>query len=62
VSADLDRHGAPIDADASISKIHSTVVLRSEMPQHISHSAVSETRLSEDRSQCGFQAVRKHEQ
>ena len=61
VSAELDRHSGAIEADSSINKIHLTIVLarRSGMPERVSYSAVTETRLAEDRSSCGFQAVRK---
>jgi hypothetical protein len=47
VSGELERHGAAIEADASISKIHLTVVLsrHSGMPHKVSYSAVSESRL-----------------
>jgi hypothetical protein len=49
-SAPSWRHGPAIEADASISKIHLTVVLsrHSGMPQKVSYSAVSESRLDND--------------
>ncbi|HMF52208.1 MAG TPA: hypothetical protein VK603_26350 [Candidatus Saccharimonadales bacterium] len=49
VSSEIARHEQAIDCDASISKIHLTVVLsrQSGMPFKVSYSAVSESRLTE---------------
>jgi hypothetical protein len=52
VSAELERHGAAIEADASIPRIQVTVILgrNSGMPERVSYSAVTDTRLTESRS------------
>jgi hypothetical protein len=51
ISAEVDRHSSAIEADNSISKIHLTIVLgrRSGMPERVTYTAVTETRLTEDR-------------
>jgi hypothetical protein len=59
VSAELERHGAAIEADESISKIQLTVTLgrRSGVPERVSYSAVTDTRLTEGRSLVGMRKI-----
>jgi hypothetical protein len=52
ISAEIDRHSGAIEADTSISKIYLTIVMgrRSGIPERVTYSAVSESRLTEDRA------------
>lgn len=50
VSAELERHGQAIEVDPTIAKIHLTVVIgTSGMPEKVSYSAVSESRVADAR-------------
>jgi hypothetical protein len=59
VTTELERHGAAIEADESISKIQLTVTLgrRSGVPERVSYSAVTDTRLTEGRSLVGMRKI-----